>query len=138
MMRALLSVGGFTMVSRITGFAREIFIAAIVGAGPLMDAFVVAFRLPNHFRAIFAEGAFNSAFVPLYTKIRTQSGDSAASTFADDILSWQVVAQAGLLLVALLAMPWIVAGLAPGFVDDPQQLALCIALTRITFGYLLC
>ncbi len=70
MFRKILSVGGWTLLSRITGFLRDVVIAAVMGAGPVADAFVVALRLPNHFRAIFGEGAFNSAFVPTYARSR--------------------------------------------------------------------
>jgi putative peptidoglycan lipid II flippase len=128
MLRSLLSVSGFTMVSRVTGFARDV----------MMDAFLVAFRLPNHFRAIFAEGAFNAAFVPQYSKMRQTDGEEAAQRFADDMMSWQFLIQTALLGLALIAMPLIVAALAPGFTDDPAQMDLAIVLTRITFGYLLC
>jgi putative peptidoglycan lipid II flippase len=138
MLRSLLSVSGFTMISRVTGFARDVMMAAAMGAGPLSDAFLIAFRLPNHFRAIFAEGAFNAAFVPQYSKMRQTEGEDAAQRFADDMMSWQFLIQAGLLAIALIAMPLIVAALAPGFTDDPSQMDLAVVLTRITFGYLLC
>src|SRR5665647_1817066 len=72
MIERILTVGGFTLLSRLTGFVRDIILAAVLGAGPVADAFFVALRLPNHFRAIFAEGAFNAAFVPAYARIRTQ------------------------------------------------------------------
>ena len=78
MLGRILTVGGFTLLSRITGFLRDIMLAAILGAGPIADAFFVALRLPNHFRAIFAEGAFNSAFVPAYARIRQQEGAGPA------------------------------------------------------------
>src|SRR5436853_5169003 len=81
------TVGGLTLLSRITGFARDIVLAAVLGAGPVADAFFVALRLPNHFRAIFAEGAFNAAFVPAYARIRQQGGPASASTFADRIFT---------------------------------------------------
>ena len=74
MIEKILTVGGYTLLSRLTGFMRDIMLAAIIGAGPVADAFFVAFRLPNHFRAIFAEGAFNAAFIPAYARIRTQAG----------------------------------------------------------------
>ncbi len=74
MINRILTVGGLTLLSRVTGFARDIVMAAVLGAGPIADAFLVAFRLPNHFRAIFAEGAFAAAFVPAYARIRTQNG----------------------------------------------------------------
>ena len=87
MIDRILTVGGYTLLSRVTGFMRDIMLAAILGAGPVADAFFVAFRLPNHFRAIFAEGAFNAAFVPAYARIRTQGGPQAASLFADRIFT---------------------------------------------------
>ena len=68
MLDRILTVGGFTLLSRVTGFMRDIMLAAILGAGPVADAFFIALRLPNHFRAIFAEGAFNAAFVPAYAR----------------------------------------------------------------------
>jgi putative peptidoglycan lipid II flippase len=68
MIRSIFTVGGWTLVSRITGFARDVVMAAVLGAGPVADAFLVAFRLPNHLRAIFGEGAFAAAFVPAYAR----------------------------------------------------------------------
>src|SRR5690242_20789807 len=83
MIGRIFTVGGFTLLSRITGFVRDIVLAAILGAGPVADAFFVALRLPNHFRAIFAEGAFNAAFVPSYARIREQNGAQRAVLLAD-------------------------------------------------------
>ncbi len=137
MIERILTVGGFTLLSRLTGFMRDIMLAAIIGAGPVADAFFVAFRLPNHFRAIFAEGAFNAAFIPAYARIRTQGGPAAASVFGDRIFTLLVATQAVLLVVALLFMPQVIAVLAPGFSREPYQFALAVALTRITFPYLL-
>jgi putative peptidoglycan lipid II flippase len=137
MIRSILSVGGFTLLSRIAGFMRDLIMAAVLGAGSLMDAFTVAFRLPNHFRAIFGEGAFNAAFVPAYTRIRTQDGDRAASLFQGRILSLLLASQVVLLLVALLFTPAMVRLLAPGFAADSGQFRLAVELTRITFPYLL-
>jgi putative peptidoglycan lipid II flippase len=134
MFRALLSVGGFTLLSRLTGFVRDIIMASILGRGLLSDAFMVAFRLPNHFRTIFAEGAYNAAFVPLYSSLRGEG----ARAFSRNMLGWQIVIQVVLLGVALIAMPWVVAALAPGFTERPEQMALAVELTRITFAYLLC
>jgi len=79
----ILTVGGLTLVSRVTGFVRDIVMAAVLGAGPVADAFLVAFRLPNHFRAIFAEGAFAAAFVPAYARRLQQDGPEEARRFAD-------------------------------------------------------
>src|SRR5271169_3428239 len=102
MIERILTVGGFTLVSRVTGFARDIMLAAILGAGPVADAFFVAFRLPNHFRAIFAEGAFNAAFVPAYARIRATGGPLAAKLFSDRIFTLLFASQVLLLAVALV------------------------------------
>src|SRR3954467_3846107 len=138
MFRKILSVGGWTLVSRVTGFARDIVMAAVLGAGPVADAFVVAQRLPNHFRAIFGEGAFNSAFVPTYARLHETVGDAEARRFADHIFGLMLAIQIVVLVVAYLAMPWLVRLLAPGFSADPAKFALAVTLTRITFPYLLC
>jgi putative peptidoglycan lipid II flippase len=137
MIERILTVGGFTLISRATGFLRDIMLAAILGAGPLADAFFVAFRLPNHFRAIFAEGAFNAAFIPAYARIRTQGGRQAASLFGDRIFTLLIVTQAVLLVLALVFTPQVIELLAPGFSREPQQFTLAVSLTRITFPYLL-
>ena len=137
MLNRILTVGGYTLLSRLTGFMRDIMLAAILGAGPVADAFFVAFRLPNHFRAIFAEGAFNAAFIPAYARIRTQGGDTAAKLFGDRIFTLLLATQIVLLALALLFTPQAIDLLAPGFSRDPQQFALAVGLTRITFPYLL-
>ncbi len=137
MLGRILTVGGFTLLSRITGFLRDIMLAAILGAGPIADAFFVALRLPNHFRAIFAEGAFNSAFVPAYARIRQQEGAGPARLFADRIFTLLFAVEAVLLLLALAFTPAVIELLAPGFADNQGQFALAVALTRITFPYLL-
>jgi putative peptidoglycan lipid II flippase len=137
MIERILTVGGFTLLSRLTGFVRDIMLAAFIGAGPVADAFFVAFRLPNHFRAIFAEGAFNAAFIPAYARIRTEEGASAASLFGDRIFTLLVETQIVLLGVALVFTPEVIAVLAPGFSQRPQEFALAVSLTRITFPYLL-
>jgi putative peptidoglycan lipid II flippase len=137
MLDRILTVGGYTLLSRLTGFMRDIMLAAIIGAGPVADAFFVAFRLPNHFRAIFAEGAFNAAFIPAYARIRTQGGAVAASRFGDRIFTLLLASQVVLLALALLFTPQVIELLAPGFSREPQQFALAVSLTRITFPYLL-
>src|SRR4051794_23986705 len=111
--------------------------AAVLGAGPVADAFLVAFRLPNHFRAIFAEGAFAAAFVPAYARIRTQGGTDAARLFGDRIFTLLLISQIVLLAVALLFTPAVIELLAPGFHNDPTRFPLAVTLTRITFPYLL-
>jgi putative peptidoglycan lipid II flippase len=137
MIERILTVGGFTLLSRITGFIRDIILAAVLGAGPVADAFFVALRLPNHFRAIFAEGAFNAAFVPAYARIREQGGAVRAGQFADRIFTLLLASQILLLAVALIFTPAVINLLAPGFSRDPGRYALAVELTRITFPYLL-
>jgi len=136
MLGRIFTVGGYTLLSRLTGFARDIMLAAILGAGPVADAFFVALRLPNHFRAIFAEGAFNAAFVPAYAHVHGKS-EASAKIFANRIFTMLFTAQIVLLVVAWLFMPQVIAVLAPGFSNDPVRGELAIELTRITFPYLL-
>ena len=138
MLDRILTVGGYTLLSRLTGFMRDIMLAAIIGAGPVADAFFVAFRLPNHFRAIFAEGAFNAAFIPAYARIRTQGGADGGETVRRPHLHAAArdadrAAGAGAPVHAAGDRP----ACAPGFSRDPQQFALAVGLTRITFPYLL-
>jgi putative peptidoglycan lipid II flippase len=137
MIDRILTVGGYTLVSRVTGFLRDIVMAAVLGAGPVADAFLVAFRLPNHFRAIFAEGAFSAAFVPAYARIRVESGAEKARLFADRIFTLLLVTQLVLLALAVVFTPAVIRLLAPGFENDPGRFALAVALTRVTFPYLL-
>jgi putative peptidoglycan lipid II flippase len=137
MLKRIFTVGGYTLLSRLTGFARDIMLAAILGAGPVADAFFVALRLPNHFRAIFAEGAFNAAFVPAYAHVHGEEGEGAARLFANRIFTFLFASQVVLLVVAWVFMPQAMSLLAPGFSDDAEQRRLAIELTRITFPYLL-
>jgi putative peptidoglycan lipid II flippase len=134
----LLSVGGLTALSRVTGFVRDIVLGAVLGAGLAADAFVVAFRLPNHFRAIFAEGAFNAAYVPSYSRVLETTGPGAAKVFSGQILSLLLLSQVVLLGLAWAFTPQLVGLLAPGFIDNPEKFDLAVSLTRITFPYLLC
>jgi putative peptidoglycan lipid II flippase len=136
MIKRIATVGGLTLVSRLTGFIRDVVMAAVLGAGPVADAFFVAFRLPNHFRAIFAEGAFAAAFVPAYARTLEQAGIDVAKLFADRIAAALMVINLVLLALALLFTPWVVSLLAPGLVGDPTRFDLAVALTRITFPYL--
>lgn len=137
LIRSVATVGGYTMISRVLGFARDILIAASLGAGPVADAFFVAFKLPNFFRRLFAEGAFNAGFVPLFSGLLTTDGRARAVAFAEQALS--VLLAALLLFVTLfqIAMPWVMQVLAPGFVDDPAKFDLAVLFTRLTFPYLL-
>ena len=136
MLKKIVSVGAWTMVSRFTGLVRDLVTASILGAGPVADAFFVAFRLPNHFRAIFGEGAFNAAFVPAYTRVHEQEGDEAAKLFQGRIVSLLLIAQIVLLAVALSFMPQVLGLLAPGFGAEGGRYDLAVELTRITFPYL--
>src|SRR3974390_2923838 len=115
MLKRLLSVGGFTLLSRITGFARHIIMAWFLGRGVLSDAFIVAFLFPNYFRAIFGEGTINPAFLPRYAALHAKGEHRKAALFADAVFSWQLLAQVILLVLATVFMPWIVRVLAPGF-----------------------
>ncbi len=137
LVRSAATVGGTTLVSRVLGFIRDMMVAAAIGTGPIADAFFVAFRFPNMFRAIFAEGAFNSAFVPLFAKHLEGEGEEAARRFAEEAMS---VLLAGLLVLTILveiAMPWLMWLFAPGFGDDPQKHAWAVQFTRVNFPYLL-
>ncbi|MGQ3672283.1 murein biosynthesis integral membrane protein MurJ [Xanthobacter sp. TB0136] len=136
MFRNILSVGGFTLLSRLAGFIRDVVMAAVLGAGPVADAFLVAFRLPNHFRAIFAEGAFNAAFIPTYARLKEQNGLPTAKGFADQVFTAMLLAHGVLLAIALGFTPWFVGLLAPGLSDDPFRFDLAVTLTRVTFPYL--
>src|SRR5271156_4193153 len=102
MFKRLLSVGGFTLLSRITGFARDILMAWILGKGVLSDAFIVAFMFPNYFRQIFGEGTINPAFLPRYAALHAKGQHEDATIFADRVFSWQMLAQLVILLAALL------------------------------------
>jgi putative peptidoglycan lipid II flippase len=137
MFRRLLSVSGFTLLSRITGFIRDILMAWILGKGVLSDAFIVAFLFPNYFRQIFGEGTINPAFLPRYAALHAKGEHEAAALFADRVFSWQMLAQFVILILALLFMPAIIHTIAPGFADNPGQFALTTSLARITFPYLI-
>lgn len=136
MIRAFLSVGLWTLLSRVTGFLRDVLLARLLGAGLMMDAFAVAFRLPNHFRAIFGEGAFTSAFVPAYTKLREQAGDATSRRFQGEIFTLVLISQGILLLVVMAFTPAFIRLLAPGFAASGEAMRLAVELTRLTFPYL--
>lgn len=137
LLKSIATVGGFTMGSRVLGFVRDILVAGILGAGPVADAFFIAFKFPNLFRRLFAEGAFTAAFVPIYAGELEEKGQEKAQTFANQALS--ILFWVLFVFVALveLFMPWIMQVLAPGFVSAPDKFDLAVLLTRITFPYLL-
>jgi putative peptidoglycan lipid II flippase len=135
--KAVATIGGWTMLSRITGLAREMMVAHYLGAGTVADAFFVAFRFPNMFRALFAEGAFNAAFVPLFAGKLEGEGREAARRFAEQCFAVLFVGVLAFVAVVEMAMPWAIEVLAAGFDETPGKLALATDLTRITFPYLL-
>ncbi len=137
MLGRIFTVGGYTLLSRLTGLVRDIMLAALLGSTPIADAFYVAWRLPNVFRAIFAEGAFNTAFIPAYAHVHGEGGEASARLFADRIFTLLLSSQVVLLVLAWLFMPQVIGILAPGFKEDSEQRRLAIELTRITFPYLL-
>ena len=130
-------VGGATMASRVTGFVRDIFIAALLGAGPLAEIFVIAFRLPNLFRRLFAEGAFNAAFVPLFTQKLNNDGKPAALDFAAQVFAVLLAALAVFTLLAQIFMPALVLALAQGFAGDAAKFDAAVHYARIAFPYLI-
>lgn len=136
--RAFATVGGLTMVSRVLGFVRDILAAAVLGTGPVADAFYVAFRFPNLFRRLFGEGAFNSAFVPLFASKLEGEGKEAARAFAAEAMSGLTFVLVLISALFMIGMPWFMYLLAPGFADTPDKFDLAVALTQIAFPYLLC
>lgn len=136
--KAFATVGGLTLLSRIFGFVRDILIAASLGTGWVADAFVVAFRFPNLFRRLFGEGAFNSAFVPIFAKKFEGEGKESARTFAEEAMAGLLFVLLILTIIAELAMPFLMFALAPGFDAEPEKFDLAVLLTRITMPYLLC
>ena len=129
-----LTVGMWTMASRILGFVRDAIILNYLGTGPAYEAFVVAFRLPNMFRRFFAEGAFNMAFIPQYSK--RLAGDEDADGFASQAFSGLASVLILLTLLAQLLMPWLIYGLASGFAGQDQY-DLSVVFGRIAFPYIL-
>lgn len=139
LLRSSAVVGGFTMGSRILGFVRDIFIAAVLGTGPVAEAFFVALRFPNLFRRLFAEGAFNAAFVPMYARTLEQDGRETALTLLREILSVMVMVLSVFVVVSMIAMPWLMYVIAPGFGmdEDGQRFSLAVIFTQITMPYIL-
>ncbi len=136
LMRSIATVGGWTMVSRVLGFARDAMMAGVLGAGPAAEAFVVAFRLPNLFRRLFAEGALNAALVPIYAKRLERDGKESAIRFGGEAAVLLVLTMLVLTVLAMAFMPFVILVLAPGFGADADTFALAVALSTITFPYL--
>ncbi len=127
--------GFFTIISRILGYVRDILIAIFLGTGLLADAFFVAFRLPNTFRRLFAEGAFNAAFIPSYAGALAKN-KVEANNFAKNVFNLLFIILLFFVLVAEIFMPQLIFLIAPGFYQDPDKLKLAIDLSRITFPFL--
>lgn len=129
-----LTVGVWTLLSRVMGFVRDILIAASLGAGPVAEAFLIAFSLPNMFRRFFAEGAFNMAFVPMFSK-KLEAGEDPEG-FARDAFAGLATLLIGVTVLALFAMPWLVWAMASGFVGD-ARFDLAVSYGRVAFPYIL-
>ncbi len=135
--KSTLVVSAFTLLSRISGLARDIVMAHYFGAGKATDAFFIAFKLPNFLRRLFGEGAFHQAFVPVLTEYKVQRDKSAVA----DLVQHTMGTLGGVLLllsvVCLLAAPWVVMGIAWGYIDQPDKMALTTDMFRVTFPYIL-
>jgi len=130
-------VAGLTLVSRLAGYLRDFVTAVLLGAGSVADAFFIAFKIPNMFRAIFAEGAFNSAFVPMFSHLLEGKGESAARKFAANIFAFLFYILLATTVLALVFMPFMLDVFAPGFRAEPEKFALAVSLSRITFPFLM-
>ena len=135
--RAIATVGSFTLLSRVVGFVRDIVLSAVLGSGAVADAFFVAFKLPNFFRRLFAEGAFSAAFVPLFARELQGQGREAALAFARQAQAALLLVLIPFTLLLIPGMPWVLSLLAPGMRDDPPTFAMAVEFGRITFPYLL-
>ena len=124
----------FTIISRILGYLRDILIAIFLGASIFADAFFVAFRLPNTFRRLFAEGTFNAAFIPSYTSAKLKN-QKTGKIFADDVLSLLLLTLLFLVTLAEIFTPYLVYLIAPGFIENNIKFNLAVEFTRITFPF---
>ncbi|SHJ99728.1 putative peptidoglycan lipid II flippase [Roseomonas rosea] len=136
MLKGILTVGGWTMASRVLGFLRDMLIAASLGAGPIADAFFIALKLPNLFRRLFGEGAFNAAFVPAFASTLTLDGRAQARALAERMSTLMTLWLTLLAALGMVFMPQVLHVLAPGFTDEPIRFGLAVEMTRITFPYL--
>lgn len=136
-LRNIATISGFTLISRIFGLVRESMISHLLGASLVTDAFFVAFKFPNFFRRIFAEGAFNAAFVPLFSRKLVGEGQDEAKALAEQIFSVMAIFLTIFVAVVVIFAPAIIHILAPGFATTPERLELAITFTRITFPYIL-
>ena len=128
--------GFYTIISRLLGYFRDVLIAIFLGTSFLADVFFVAFRIPNTFRRLFAEGTFNAAFVPSYTS-ELVSSKPKAKKFANEIFNLLFLGLMFLVLLVEIFMPLFVSLIAPGFVEDKKKIDLAVELTRLTFPFLM-
>jgi putative peptidoglycan lipid II flippase len=136
--KAIGTIGGLTLVSRILGFAREMIFSRVMGAGMAADAFALAFLIPNLFRRLFGEGAFSAGFVPLFSqRLNGEGGMEEARKFAEEVLAVFLPILIAVTLIFMIGMPAFVWLIASGWRDEPEKFALAVELTRITFPYLL-
>ncbi|MEZ5782951.1 MAG: murein biosynthesis integral membrane protein MurJ [Rhizobiaceae bacterium] len=139
LLKKFATVASGTMMSRLLGFTREMFMAAALGTGPVADAFNAAFQFPNTFRRLFAEGAFNTAFVPLFAKEIEANGLEGARRFSSEVFGVLFTVLIGLTILMELSMPFLVSTIiAPGFADNPEKFELTVGLATIMFPYLMC
>ncbi len=139
LVRKFMTVGGATLGSRIFGFVREMLMAAALGTGPMADVFYAAFRFPNLFRRLFAEGAFNAAFVPLFSKEIEANGTDGAKRFSEEVFGVLFSVLLILTIVMELSMPLLVRFvIAPGFADDPEKFGITVSMAAVMFPYLMC
>ena len=134
--RGFAAVASITLLSRVLGFVRDVLIAAVLGTSAVADAFFVAFRVPNMFRRLFAEGAFDAAFIPLFAKRLHAEGPPAAQAFAGQALAGLTLVLVVFTVLAEIAMPWLMLLLAPGFASDAAKFDLAVMLARIALPYL--
>jgi putative peptidoglycan lipid II flippase len=137
MLRGVLTVGGWTMASRVLGLLRDMLMAALIGTGPVADAFFVANKLPNLFRRLFGEGSFNAAFVPEFAGLLAAEGRAPAQLFAQEAFAVMAFWLGALTVLGEIFMPQVMTVFAPGFAATPEKFALAVALARITFPYLM-
>ena len=137
MTRSAAVISGATLASRVLGLARDIVLASVLGASMPADAFFAAFRLPNLLRRMFAEGSLTSAFIPVYSEVRTHEGQGAAFGLAALTLNWLLLIVMVVSAGGIVFAPQIVGLLTPGWVQDPAKFSLTVSLTRIMFPYII-
>ncbi len=136
-LRAISIISSMTLISRVLGYARDLLIAKVLGAGLISDAFFIAFKLPNLFRRLFAEGSMNSAFIPVISGISEKSGKKKSDEFFSSIFSGLLIFLLIIVLVAEIFMPLIINLIAPGFNNSPEKFSLAVDLSRLTFPFVL-